>query len=71
MLTVHEIAAASAGEISRGQGDRVVTSVSTDSRDLAPGALYIPLVGERFDGHAFLADAAARGAAAVLTARAA
>ena len=37
--------------------------VSTDSRTLTPGALFVALRGERFDAHAFLADVAARGAA--------
>jgi UDP-N-acetylmuramoyl-tripeptide--D-alanyl-D-alanine ligase len=32
----------------------VLTGVSTDSRRLEPGNLFIPLVGERFDGHGFL-----------------
>ncbi|MEB3159452.1 MAG: UDP-N-acetylmuramoyl-tripeptide--D-alanyl-D-alanine ligase [Synechococcus sp.] len=40
--------------------------VCTDSRRLAPGSLFIPLVGEQFDGHTFLADAAAIGAQAAL-----
>ena len=31
--------------------------VSTDSRGDLAGALFVPLVGERFDGHRFLADA--------------
>lgn len=38
------------------------TGVSTDSRTVAPGDLYVALVGERFDGHDFVADALARGA---------
>jgi len=37
--------------------------VSTDSRTLTPGALFVALRGERYDAHAFLADVAARGAA--------
>src|SRR5262249_58600031 len=37
--------------------------VSTDSRTLAPGALFVALRGERFDAHGFLADVVARGAA--------
>ncbi|MGZ6133162.1 MAG: UDP-N-acetylmuramoyl-tripeptide--D-alanyl-D-alanine ligase [Myxococcaceae bacterium] len=37
--------------------------VSTDSRTLPPGALFVALRGERFDAHAFLADVAAAGAA--------
>lgn len=38
------------------------TGVSTDSRTVAEGALYVALVGERFDGHDFVADAVAAGA---------
>ncbi len=40
--------------------------MSTDTRTLAPGALYVALKGERLDGHAFLAEAAAKGAAAAV-----
>lgn len=40
--------------------------VSTDSRGALAGALFVPLVGERFDGHRFLAEALAAGAAAAL-----
>jgi UDP-N-acetylmuramoyl-tripeptide--D-alanyl-D-alanine ligase len=40
--------------------------ICTDSRALAPGQLFVPLVGERFDGHAFLGQAAAAGAQAAV-----
>ncbi len=43
--------------------------VCTDSRQLRPGSLFVPLVGERFDGHRFLAEAAALGAQAALVQR--
>ena len=43
--------------------------VSTDSRAVAGGALFVALRGERFDGHAFVADAARRGAAAAVVER--
>jgi UDP-N-acetylmuramoyl-tripeptide--D-alanyl-D-alanine ligase len=43
--------------------------VSTDSRGALAGALFVPLVGERFDGHRFLADALSAGAAAALVQR--
>jgi UDP-N-acetylmuramoyl-tripeptide--D-alanyl-D-alanine ligase len=43
--------------------------VSTDSRRTRPGELFVALRGERFDGHAFLSDAAARGASAALVER--
>lgn len=40
--------------------------VTTDSRSLRPGSLFVPLVGERFDGHRFLAQALERGALAAV-----
>jgi UDP-N-acetylmuramoyl-tripeptide--D-alanyl-D-alanine ligase len=46
-----------------------VGPICTDSRQLAAGQLFVPLVGERFDGHAFLAQAAALGAQAALVQR--
>ncbi|GKS12518.1 UDP-N-acetylmuramoyl-tripeptide--D-alanyl-D-alanine ligase [Paenibacillus chitinolyticus] len=49
-----------------GAGGIVIDAVSTDTRTIAPGSLFVPLVGERFDGHEFAADAAAKGASAAL-----
>jgi UDP-N-acetylmuramoyl-tripeptide--D-alanyl-D-alanine ligase len=43
-----------------------VTGVSTDTRQLVPGALFVALRGERFDAHDFLAEARARGASAAM-----
>lgn len=40
--------------------------VSTDSRTVAPGQLYVALRGDKFDGHRFIADVLARGAAGVV-----
>jgi UDP-N-acetylmuramoyl-tripeptide--D-alanyl-D-alanine ligase len=40
--------------------------VTTDSRALAPGDLFVALQGERFDGHDFVVDALSRGAVAAL-----
>ncbi|HET7226828.1 MAG TPA: UDP-N-acetylmuramoyl-tripeptide--D-alanyl-D-alanine ligase [Candidatus Eisenbacteria bacterium] len=47
-----------------------VDGVSIDTRTLTPGALFVPLPGSRADGHAFLAQAFARGAGAALCDRA-
>lgn len=47
----------------------MVTEVSTDSRSIPAGALFVPLVGERFDGHDYLDAALAGGAAGCLTAK--
>lgn len=49
--------------------DVLFTGVSTDTRTLAPGDLFVALVGPRFDGHHFLPQAIARGAAGALLAR--
>jgi len=50
---------------------RTVHGARIDSRAIEPGELFVPLRGSRADGHAFLAEAFARGAAAALCARAA
>jgi len=47
-------------------GLREVAAVSTDSRGDLGGALFVPLVGERFDGHTFLETALVAGAAAAV-----
>ncbi|HET8622539.1 MAG TPA: UDP-N-acetylmuramoyl-tripeptide--D-alanyl-D-alanine ligase [Gemmatimonadales bacterium] len=42
------------------------TEISTDTRRLSPGALFVALRGERFDGHEHLGAAARAGAAAAI-----
>ncbi len=61
---------AEAAEITDGTavGTAEITSVSTDSRTLAPGSLFVALVGDHFDGHDFVRDAMTAGAAAVMVA---
>ena len=39
-----------------------VEGASIDTRTLSPGELFVPLTGERSDGHDFIAEAFARGA---------
>ena len=43
--------------------------LDTDSRAIRPGALFLPLVGERFDGHTYIDSALKAGAAGTLTDR--
>lgn len=50
-----------------GDGTTVVESVSTDSRTVQHGALFVAVVGERFDGHIFFATAMEQGAVAVVS----
>jgi UDP-N-acetylmuramoyl-tripeptide--D-alanyl-D-alanine ligase len=52
-----------------GSPDRAFSQVATDTRQLAAGALFIALAGERFDGHDFLAAARDAGAAAAVVRR--
>ncbi|HEY0940821.1 MAG TPA: UDP-N-acetylmuramoyl-tripeptide--D-alanyl-D-alanine ligase [Steroidobacter sp.] len=49
--------------------DREFTSVSTDTRTIKEGALFVALAGPTFDGHDFVITAAQNGAAAALVAR--
>lgn len=67
--TAREICAAVGGTLLQDSG-APVTGVTTDSRAVQPGQLFIPLVGERFDGHAYIAKALEGGAAGCLTAAA-
>lgn len=50
-------------------GETQFSAVSTDTRTLPAGALFVPLSGPNFDGHAFLGTAAERGAAGALVSR--
>ncbi len=59
-----DVVAAAGGRMAG--GDAGFSGVSTDSRTIERGQLFFALRGERFDGHAFLAAAAARGAAAAV-----
>ena len=62
-FTLAELAAASAG---KADGDAVLSGVAVDSRKVKPGDLFVAIRGERADGHDFAAEAAARGARALL-----
>jgi UDP-N-acetylmuramoyl-tripeptide--D-alanyl-D-alanine ligase len=68
-ITLQEIAEATAGRLACGEASTAVGSVSSDSRSVAPGSLFIPIVGARFDAHIFIPLALQAGAAATLFAR--
>ena len=66
-MTVNEIAAAVNGRwLNPRESVLTVSGVSTDSRRVPMGCLFIPLVGERFDGHNFIEQSLASGAAGCL-----
>src|SRR5437867_1219990 len=51
------------------RGAAALTRVWTDTRSIAPGDLFVALVGEKFDAHDFVAEAVGKGAAAVVISR--
>ncbi len=57
------------GGVLRGDAETPVRGVSTDTRSLEPGQLFVAIRGERFDGHDYAADALVRGAAGALISR--
>jgi UDP-N-acetylmuramoyl-tripeptide--D-alanyl-D-alanine ligase len=68
-LSAGDIARAIKGEIFWGNSLDRVEGVSTDSRLVRPGELFVPLKGPIFDGHQFIAQALAQGAAGSLIQR--
>ena len=67
MMDLHEAARAAGGVA---EGGRVAFSgVTTDSRAVNPGELFVALVGENHDGHAFVEQALRAGAVAALVSR--
>lgn len=66
-LSLKEIAQGIGGELIG--NDLEINSISTNSNEIGKNCLFIPIKGEKFDGHIFLQDACDSGAAAVLTAR--
>ena len=66
-VTLAQVAEAVGGQLLAGGGEKVVENgVSTDTRTLAGGELYVALAGERFDGHAYVEQALSQGAVGAL-----
>lgn len=68
-LTLSQAARVMQAALKNAEPETVFTGVSTDSRTVKPGMLYVPIVGQRVDGHAFAPQAVKSGAAAVLWSR--
>ncbi len=66
MWTLDDIIAATGGILISGQQDIEFTGISTDTRSIAQGELFIALKGEHHDAHAFIRDAFLRGARGAL-----
>jgi UDP-N-acetylmuramoyl-tripeptide--D-alanyl-D-alanine ligase len=67
MFNIQTIAQITSGRALPDHARGTVSGVSTDSRTLLPGDLFVPLRGDNYDGHAFLLQAVRRGAAACLS----
>src|SRR5881398_3884803 len=62
-LPISQIAKLGGASLSSGDGSVLIDKLSTDSRTLKPGELFVALRGEKFDGHNFVESAAKAGAA--------
>src|SRR3989475_384019 len=65
-FTVQDIVRATQGALVAGDLGVPITGVSVDSRALGVGEAFFAIRGNRLDGHAFLAEAASRGAACLV-----
>ncbi len=66
-LSCRQVMDAVGGVLLCGSEDTEIRGVKTDSRKIEEGDLFIPLKGERFDGHDFILESLNSGAAAALT----
>ncbi len=65
-FTSWEIAAATGGRLVHTLDDGPSVGVTSDTRAVRPGCLFVALAGERFDGHHFVHDAVANGATSMV-----
>lgn len=65
-FTLDEILTATGGKLAGQEYQKSFTGVSTDTRTLKPGSLFIALKGEKFDGHDYIVRAVDSGAAGVV-----
>jgi len=66
-LKIAEVIKATNGKLIYGDDEILVSGISSDSRTIKEGELFIPIIGERFDGHDFISEAFKKGASACIT----
>jgi len=66
-LKIAEVIKATNGKLIYGDDEVSVSGISSDSRTIKEGELFIPIIGERFDGHDFISEAFKKGASACIT----
>jgi len=69
LFTAAEIAQITNGQLTQGEPGVQITGLAWDSRLVKPGDCFVAMPGERVDGHAYAAQAAASGAACILAGR--
>lgn len=65
-LSLGQLAKFAGGSLAARETNATISRVSTDSRTLQPGDLFVPLRGENFDGHKFIQQAVERGASGAM-----
>ena len=68
-IRVAELVKAVDGELIYGEEKGIISSVSTNSKEIEEGALFVPIIGERVDAHQFIDMAFGGGATATFTSR--
>src|ERR1700693_161999 len=68
-MSVRDVVDATGGRLLSGSKDASLNAMSTDSREVKPGGLFVALRGEQQDGHGFIPQAIERGAGGVLCER--
>ncbi len=53
-LTLSQVVEFAGGTLASGDASQTITRISTDSRTIEPGDLFVPIRGEKFDAHAFV-----------------
>lgn len=66
-LSLKELTKVIKGKIISGNPKSIIKSISIDSRTLNKGDFFIPLLGEKCDGHQFINEALSKGAIGFLT----
>ena len=68
-VTVGDLVKATGGTLLCGKEEDRIHKIRLDSRTVEPGDLFVPLIGEKVDGHTFIPQVVRLGAGAVLTSR--
>lgn len=68
-ITIEELIQASGGKVATKGTRNITAGLTTDSRAVVPGCVFLALRGERFDGNNFAAEVSQQGAAAVVVNR--